>query len=250
MKVKKLNDITKTTKERPETFIALAGEAKIGNKLLSGLEIGTDIIQEYRGGTIIKPYMQVVPDMGIDSNYESFYYADNNTKEKYFDITTAMSEYNSKVLSKAQDSKEAEQYLINNIPTKKQELSVGYVEGEGYRSPVESCIILASTESQEQEGEFSTLIYKDGKFSVVDKVKNNRFGKLDLQSVNRPKFNIDDIQIALDEFAIRTKEETKEHSAEEIKEGLESVFEGIKTSDVKTILDGMENTKDTYIERE
>lgn len=252
MKVQELNDIRKETKNQPETFVALAGEVSTGNQLLAGLEIGTEVISQYRSPSIIKPYMQVVPDMGIDPNYASFYHAEESTKEKYFDINTAMTKYNDIILSKVQDPKEVEQYLIKNIPTQKQELSMGYIKGEGYRSKAESCIILASTKSKEQEGEFSTLIYSNGQFSVMDKVQNDRFGTLDLQSVDRPEFKIDNIQEALDEFAIRTKtiEEVKEHSAKEIEGNLEGILEEITTSDVKEVLGTIEYTKDQNRERE
>ncbi len=250
MKVQSLRNSAKETTKEPQTFIALAGEVNTGNELLTGLEIGIDEISQYRQESIIKPYMQVVPDMGIDSEYISFYHADDTTKEKYYNVTAAMTKYNDIILDKVQDLEKVEQYLIKNIPPQEQELSMGYIKGEGYRDAPESCMILASVESQQREGEFSALIYRNGKFSVMDNVKNNRFGSLDLQSVNRPEFNIEDIQEALDEFATRTKEVSKEHSIEEIENGLEGILEEVKISDVKAVLDEMEHAKDKNIERE
>jgi len=49
------------------------------------------------------------------------------------------------------------------------------------------------------------MLYKDGKFAIADNIGKSRFGKLDLQSIERPSFTIEDMQSILDDFAIMSK---------------------------------------------
>lgn len=197
-----LNDIKKSTKERPDEFLALAGNGELGSKPLAGLKIGSYYESQYRAPDIKHNYIDVMPDLGIDSTYYSFYYSNNEANQRATSFSEAARKYNEVILEK--DPKEAEEYLIHNIPAQSTELIETYIKGQGYGAKPESCIILNSHESATNPENSIVILYKDGNFAVVDDVKKDRFG-LDLRSMDRPKFDIKDMQEALNDYASKSK---------------------------------------------
>ncbi len=197
-----LNDTSKPTNERPDKFLAVAGERSTGSKLLAGLKIGSYSETQYRAPDKTHNYIDVMPNMGIDNTYSTFYHSDNSENERFTCFSEAAKKYNEVILAK--DPELAQQYLIHNIPSKSPELTDTYIQGVGYRANPESCTILNSQESIEYSEKNIVLLYKDGKFAIVDNVNKNKSG-LDLHSIDRPNFNIEDIQEVLNQYADKSK---------------------------------------------
>lgn len=208
MDITMLNDISRETTAPGRKFLALGGEIELGKKLLGALASGVTYISQNRSTTWI-PYLDVYPDIGIDNEFASFYYS-NKTPTRYTNLSKAMIAYNETVLSNASITANiggAEKSLLRNIPKESPELELGSVRGEGYRSNAEQVTILTSKPSPENPELNTVLVLKDSKMAVVENVpRDKRFQHLDFDAV-KPKFNITDIQDALNQFAIKSKGE-------------------------------------------
>ena len=208
MDITMLKDISKVTTAPGIEFLALGGEIKVANQLLGALAGGVTYISR-KGNKTWMPYLDVYPDIGIDYEYASFYHA-NKEPNRFYNLTEAMKAYNETVLanaSKTGDIEGAESCLLRNIPKESPDLKLGWVKGEGYRSKSESVIILTSKPSQEDPKKNTVLLLKGCQMAVVEDVPiNERFRCLDFDSV-KPKFNITDVQEALNQFAIKAKGE-------------------------------------------
>lgn len=216
-----LKNIAKETTKKPDEFLAIAGEIKSGSELLGALLLEKSM--EYSKREMIEHiYMTVVPEMGIDSNYSSFYHSDSSKNERFTSFFEAVQRYNALVLEKSQDAEDGKKYVINNVPKEGIPLKSGYIRGEGYGARAEQCTIMHSQPSIENPELSTVLVYRDGKYAIVEGVEKDRFGKIDLQSVARPRFTVTDMQEILNEYKDKTKceviYETEEHTQGEFGE--------------------------------
>ena len=200
-----LKDISKTTNEKPDEFIATAGELKKGSELLAGLKIGVYHETKFRQPAVRHNYIDVVSDMRIDNTYSSFYNSDKTQNQRFTSFSEAVKKYNELVLEKAESPEVAEQYLINNVPEQATELSEDYLRGEGYRAPLELCTILHSQQSLENPEQYTALLHNNGKFAILENIEKDEKGRLNFKDQKSPRFEIESIQEILDEYVARTK---------------------------------------------
>lgn len=200
METIKLNDISKTTTSRANSFIATSGKFEPGKKLDGALAI--DTATSYGKGTSeTKPYLELYPDIGIDSSYSSFFHADRTNNQRFDSFSDAAKAYNELVLSKNMDPEEAKKYMLRNVPLESKPMVIEWMRGQGYRASLESCIVLDYGANEATPNENFVLLYKDGKFGVADKVALDGRGLPDIRDA---KVNFkDDINEVLAEYATK-----------------------------------------------
>jgi len=211
-----LNNIAKPTTAKADEFVLLAGEISNGNKMVGGLKIGQSFEQRKGMHTQIHNYIDVVPDIVIDSNYSSFYHSDGTRDERFTNLSEPLQRYNEVITENATTQEIAEQYLIHNIPKRVVELAEGYVRGEGYRAKTELCTILHQEPSKQDIGQFTAILYKGEKFAIVEGLKKDIKGDLDLRDVKTSQFRIENFQEALDVYRERSKCEILEGKANKL----------------------------------
>lgn len=224
MRTKMLNDISKPTNQTSQAFIALAGKIEKGNKMLAGLKIGTSVMSG-KGSTTYTPYIEIFKDMTIDHNYIDFYHANKEENQKFSNFSEALKNYNETILGKVQSPEVAQNYLMRNIVEQDSKIELAHIKSDfSYRPQMRSCYVLTQVSNKENaETKTVVLLDESGKFAVVENVGKDRFGKLDFSNMALPssKFDIEDLQEALNQLAIKTKSPVK-YGTEEVKSKIES----------------------------
>lgn len=213
MKTIKLNDISRTTTSAPLTFVATSGKFEPGKKLDGALSIGTATTYG-KGTSDTKPFLELYPDIGIDSSYSSFFHADRTNNQRFDSFSDAAKAFNELVLSKNMDPEEAKKYMLRNVPLESKPMVIEWMRGQGYRAKPESCIVLDYEANKNNPEENFVLIYKDGKYGVADKVSLDGRGLPDLRDAS-----------------VTLKEDINEVLAEYATKAIDKEF-GFKTSEV------------------
>lgn len=203
-----LNRIDEPVDSTPDKFIAIAGSRIPGSKPAAGLQMGSYYMSRTYTTEI---YMDVVKDMIIDGQYSSFYDSDKTKNERFTSISEALRRYNEVVKENAETPEIASQYLIQNIPEEVIKFKLGCIQAQGWGAKSELCTILHFAQSAENQGQHTVLLEKGGKFAVVENIPEDKWG-LNLREVSTSEFRIENLQDALDQYAVRTKgkEEDKE----------------------------------------